>query len=149
MLWSHLIYAAISWILLLPLLNLLLTFCYARELVCALLNLLSCDRLSYNKVAADCAGAIFYSLMKFALDSPHSSSSKFFEPSLNLSLFNFLVVRIYFAKICIAVIFMKSYYILSLISMCQIIAYGTMPLSINISFFLTTILKPYQNLLYL
>ncbi|CAN6575553.1 unnamed protein product [Malus baccata var. baccata] len=29
-------------------------------------------RLSYNKVAADCAGALFYSMMKLALETPHS-----------------------------------------------------------------------------
>ncbi|KAI4301870.1 hypothetical protein L6164_035108 [Bauhinia variegata] len=31
-------------------------------------------RLSYNKEAADCAGAIFYSIVKYALDIPHSSA---------------------------------------------------------------------------
>lgn len=33
-------------------------------------------RLSYNKVAADCAGGLFYSLMKLALETPHDSASK-------------------------------------------------------------------------
>ncbi|KAK7337851.1 hypothetical protein VNO77_18438 [Canavalia gladiata] len=31
-------------------------------------------KLSYNKVTADCAGAIFYAMMKYALDTPHSSA---------------------------------------------------------------------------
>ncbi|KAF3556836.1 hypothetical protein F2Q69_00017337 [Brassica cretica] len=31
-------------------------------------------RLSYNMESADCAGAIFYSMMKLAADSPHSSA---------------------------------------------------------------------------
>ncbi|KAE9598104.1 hypothetical protein Lal_00003914 [Lupinus albus] len=31
-------------------------------------------KLSYNKVAADCAGAVFYALMKYALDTVHSSA---------------------------------------------------------------------------
>ncbi|XP_050115264.1 uncharacterized protein LOC126593281 isoform X4 [Malus sylvestris] len=30
-------------------------------------------RLSYNKVAADCAGALFYSMMKLALETPYGS----------------------------------------------------------------------------
>nr|GLL39516.1 translation initiation factor eIF-2B subunit epsilon-like [Ipomoea trifida]GMD55934.1 translation initiation factor eIF-2B subunit epsilon-like [Ipomoea batatas] len=30
-------------------------------------------RLSYNKASEDCAGALFYSIMKYALDTPHSS----------------------------------------------------------------------------
>ncbi|KAJ7973419.1 Translation initiation factor eIF-2B subunit epsilon [Quillaja saponaria] len=30
-------------------------------------------RLSYNKEAADCAGAIFFSMMKLALETPHTS----------------------------------------------------------------------------
>nr|XP_023927912.1 translation initiation factor eIF-2B subunit epsilon-like [Quercus suber] len=33
-------------------------------------------RLSYNKLFTDCAGAIFYSLMKLALETPHSSPSE-------------------------------------------------------------------------
>ncbi|GKV07541.1 hypothetical protein SLEP1_g19300 [Rubroshorea leprosula] len=33
-------------------------------------------RLSYNMASVDCAGAIFYSMMKLALDSPHTSTSK-------------------------------------------------------------------------
>ncbi|XP_023537933.1 translation initiation factor eIF-2B subunit epsilon isoform X1 [Cucurbita pepo subsp. pepo] len=41
-------------------------------------------RLSYNKVAADCAGAIFYSLMKFAYDSPHGSSSELLQNTTNI-----------------------------------------------------------------
>uniref|UniRef100_I1NC49 Translation initiation factor eIF2B subunit epsilon n=1 Tax=Glycine max TaxID=3847 RepID=I1NC49_SOYBN len=31
-------------------------------------------KLSYNKLAADCAGAVFYAMMKYALDTPHSSA---------------------------------------------------------------------------
>ncbi|XP_027348978.1 translation initiation factor eIF-2B subunit epsilon isoform X1 [Abrus precatorius] len=31
-------------------------------------------KLSYNKLTADCAGAVFYAMMKHALDRPHSSS---------------------------------------------------------------------------
>ncbi|KAG6599283.1 hypothetical protein SDJN03_09061, partial [Cucurbita argyrosperma subsp. sororia] len=41
-------------------------------------------RLSYNKVAADCAGALFYSLMQFALDSPHGSSSELLQNTTNI-----------------------------------------------------------------
>ncbi|KAF3454378.1 hypothetical protein FNV43_RR04825 [Rhamnella rubrinervis] len=33
-------------------------------------------RLSYNKLASDCAGAIFYALMKLALETPHNSSKE-------------------------------------------------------------------------
>ncbi|KAJ4715515.1 translation initiation factor eIF-2B subunit epsilon-like [Melia azedarach] len=33
-------------------------------------------RLSYNMTSADCAGAIFYSMMKLALKTPHSSASE-------------------------------------------------------------------------
>ncbi|XP_040999622.1 translation initiation factor eIF-2B subunit epsilon isoform X2 [Juglans microcarpa x Juglans regia] len=33
-------------------------------------------RLSYNKLFADCAGAIFYSMMKLALETPHTSASE-------------------------------------------------------------------------
>ncbi|XP_021282065.1 translation initiation factor eIF-2B subunit epsilon isoform X2 [Herrania umbratica] len=33
-------------------------------------------RLSYNMASVDCAGAIFYSMMKLAVESPHSSSSE-------------------------------------------------------------------------
>ncbi|BAT88014.1 hypothetical protein VIGAN_05144500 [Vigna angularis var. angularis] len=31
-------------------------------------------KLSYNKETSDCAGALFYAMMKYALDIPHSSS---------------------------------------------------------------------------
>ncbi|KAG4916907.1 hypothetical protein JHK87_054464 [Glycine soja] len=31
-------------------------------------------KLSYNKLAADCAGAVFYAMMKYALDTPDSSA---------------------------------------------------------------------------
>lgn len=33
-------------------------------------------RLSYNKIAADCAGALFYAMMKYAVDMPHSSAGE-------------------------------------------------------------------------
>ncbi|KAK8541913.1 hypothetical protein V6N13_137506 [Hibiscus sabdariffa] len=33
-------------------------------------------RLSYNMASVDCAGAIFYSMMKLAVESPHSSASE-------------------------------------------------------------------------
>lgn len=36
-------------------------------------------RLSYNRLAADCAGAIFYSMMKLALETPHSSASELLQ----------------------------------------------------------------------
>ncbi|KAL2990094.1 hypothetical protein AAZX31_11G177400 [Glycine max] len=31
-------------------------------------------KLSYNKLAADCAGVVFSTMMKYALDTPHSST---------------------------------------------------------------------------
>lgn len=37
-----------------------------------------CARLSYNKVTADCAGALFYSVMKLAQESPLNTASKNF-----------------------------------------------------------------------
>lgn len=37
-----------------------------------------CIRLSYNKTSVDCAGALFYSMMKLAIETPHSSISKYF-----------------------------------------------------------------------
>nr|DAD27618.1 TPA_asm: hypothetical protein HUJ06_029086 [Nelumbo nucifera] len=36
-------------------------------------------RLSYNMSFADCAGAIFYSVMKLALETPHSTNSELFK----------------------------------------------------------------------
>ncbi|CAN7103967.1 unnamed protein product [Brassica rapa subsp. narinosa] len=36
-------------------------------------------RLSYNMESADCAGAIFYSMMKLAVDTPHSSASELYK----------------------------------------------------------------------
>lgn len=33
-------------------------------------------RLSYNMTAADCAGALFYSVLKLAVETPHSSNSE-------------------------------------------------------------------------
>ncbi|XP_024641202.1 uncharacterized protein [Medicago truncatula] len=38
------------------------------------LSLLNAPKLSYNKIAADCAGALFYAMMKYAVDMPHSSA---------------------------------------------------------------------------
>ncbi|KAG5559399.1 hypothetical protein RHGRI_009063 [Rhododendron griersonianum] len=35
--------------------------------------------LSYNKTSVDCAGALFYSMMKLAIETPHSSTSELFE----------------------------------------------------------------------
>ncbi|XP_058206789.1 uncharacterized protein LOC131320191 [Rhododendron vialii] len=35
-------------------------------------------RLSYNKTSVDCAGALFYSMMKLAIETPHSSISELF-----------------------------------------------------------------------
>lgn len=32
--------------------------------------------------AADCAGAIFYSVMKLAVETAHSSNSEFFHPKM-------------------------------------------------------------------
>ncbi|KAK7284297.1 hypothetical protein RJT34_19042 [Clitoria ternatea] len=36
-------------------------------------------KLSYNKLTADCAGAVFYSMMKCALDTPHSSADSLMQ----------------------------------------------------------------------
>ncbi|KAK9673477.1 hypothetical protein RND81_12G169700 [Saponaria officinalis] len=36
-------------------------------------------RLSYNMAAADCAGAIFYSVMKLAAETPYSSNSELYK----------------------------------------------------------------------
>ncbi|KAM7273523.1 hypothetical protein ACFE04_028187 [Oxalis oulophora] len=36
-------------------------------------------RLSYNMTATDCASALFYSMLKLALETPHSSASELFE----------------------------------------------------------------------
>ena len=54
---------------------------YSVRVVCLSYYFLShlLGRLSYNKLFTDCAGAIFYSLMKLALETPHSSPSKFFN----------------------------------------------------------------------
>uniref|UniRef100_A0A2N9IZ15 Translation initiation factor eIF2B subunit epsilon n=1 Tax=Fagus sylvatica TaxID=28930 RepID=A0A2N9IZ15_FAGSY len=40
-------------------------------------------RLSYNKLLADCAGAIFSSIMKLALETPHSSPGGLYESTKN------------------------------------------------------------------
>uniref|UniRef100_A0A5B6ZZC6 Translation initiation factor eIF2B subunit epsilon n=1 Tax=Davidia involucrata TaxID=16924 RepID=A0A5B6ZZC6_DAVIN len=42
-------------------------------------------RLSYNMTAADCAGALFYSLMKLALDTPHSSATELCRIAANVT----------------------------------------------------------------
>ncbi|KAM3218977.1 translation initiation factor eIF-2B subunit epsilon [Capsicum annuum] len=36
-------------------------------------------RLSYNMTSADCAGALFYSVMKLALDAPHDSPNELYK----------------------------------------------------------------------
>ncbi|KAB1212650.1 putative translation initiation factor eIF-2B subunit epsilon [Morella rubra] len=41
-------------------------------------------RLSFNKIFADCAGAIFYSLMKLALETPHNSPSELCNNALSV-----------------------------------------------------------------
>ncbi|KAF2568689.1 hypothetical protein F2Q68_00027952 [Brassica cretica] len=41
-------------------------------------------RLSYNMESADCAGAIFYSMMKLAVDSPHSSASELYKNAASI-----------------------------------------------------------------
>ncbi|XP_050940737.1 uncharacterized protein LOC103495740 isoform X1 [Cucumis melo] len=41
-------------------------------------------RLSFNKVASDCAGAIFYSLMNFALDSSRGSSGELLKNTTSI-----------------------------------------------------------------
>ena len=43
-------------------------------------------RLSYNKLTADCAGAVFFAMMKYALDTPHNSAGGFFfNPFLSIA----------------------------------------------------------------
>ncbi|KAI5676430.1 hypothetical protein M9H77_07380 [Catharanthus roseus] len=41
-------------------------------------------RLSYNLEAADCAGALFYSMMKLAHDTPHGSPSELIKNTANV-----------------------------------------------------------------
>ncbi|GLT59688.1 hypothetical protein SLA2020_324940 [Shorea laevis] len=41
-------------------------------------------RLSYNMASVDSAGAIFYSMMKLALDSPHTSTSELLKNAANV-----------------------------------------------------------------
>ncbi|CAK8533108.1 unnamed protein product [Lathyrus sativus] len=36
-------------------------------------------KLSYNKITADCAGALFYAMMKYAVDMPHSSADSLIQ----------------------------------------------------------------------
>lgn len=41
-------------------------------------------RLSYNMTSADCAGAVFYSMMKLAVKTPHSSASELQQNTANI-----------------------------------------------------------------
>ncbi|KAF5946068.1 hypothetical protein HYC85_016296 [Camellia sinensis] len=41
-------------------------------------------RLSYNKTSVDCASALFYSMMKMALETPHSSTSELLGNATNV-----------------------------------------------------------------
>ncbi|XP_059652622.1 uncharacterized protein LOC132299815 [Cornus florida] len=41
-------------------------------------------RLSYNLTSADCAGALFYSMIKLALDAPHNSPSELCRNAANV-----------------------------------------------------------------
>ncbi|KAH9680325.1 eIF-2B GDP-GTP exchange factor subunit epsilon [Citrus sinensis] len=41
-------------------------------------------RLSYNMTSADCAGAVFYSMMKLAIKTPHSSASELQQNTANI-----------------------------------------------------------------
>lgn len=41
-------------------------------------------RLSCNKTSADCAGALFYSMVKLAVDTPHSSNSELHKIVINV-----------------------------------------------------------------
>ncbi|THG09645.1 hypothetical protein TEA_022177 [Camellia sinensis var. sinensis] len=41
-------------------------------------------RLSYNKTSVDCASALFYSMMKLALETPHSSTSELLGNATNV-----------------------------------------------------------------
>ncbi|XP_047337894.1 translation initiation factor eIF-2B subunit epsilon [Impatiens glandulifera] len=41
-------------------------------------------RLSCNKTSADCAGALFYSMVKLAVDTPHSSTSELHKIVINV-----------------------------------------------------------------
>ncbi|CAI8593997.1 unnamed protein product [Vicia faba] len=36
-------------------------------------------KLSYNKITADCAGALFYAMMKYAVEMPHSSADSLIQ----------------------------------------------------------------------
>ncbi|XP_010439873.1 PREDICTED: translation initiation factor eIF-2B subunit epsilon-like [Camelina sativa] len=41
-------------------------------------------RFSYNMASADCAGAIFYSMMRLAVDSPHNSTSELYRNATSI-----------------------------------------------------------------
>ncbi|GFY92016.1 trimeric LpxA-like enzyme [Actinidia rufa] len=41
-------------------------------------------RLSYNKTSVDCAGALFYSMMKLAIETPHSSAGDLINNATNV-----------------------------------------------------------------
>lgn len=41
-------------------------------------------RLSYNRLTADCAGALFYSMMKLALETPYNSASELLQNATNV-----------------------------------------------------------------
>ncbi|KAI9186794.1 hypothetical protein LWI28_020940 [Acer negundo] len=41
-------------------------------------------RLSYNMTSSDCAGAIFYSMMKLSLETPHASASELLQNATNV-----------------------------------------------------------------
>uniref|UniRef100_A0A1J3HTX4 Translation initiation factor eIF2B subunit epsilon n=1 Tax=Noccaea caerulescens TaxID=107243 RepID=A0A1J3HTX4_NOCCA len=41
-------------------------------------------RLSYNMESADCAGAAFYSMMKLAVDTPHSSADELYKNAVSI-----------------------------------------------------------------
>lgn len=52
--------------------------CFFTDIVPHHLLSFLCVRLSYNKTSVDCASALFYSMMKLAIETPHSSTSKYF-----------------------------------------------------------------------
>ncbi|KAM2895408.1 hypothetical protein FF1_010518 [Malus domestica] len=56
-------------------------------------------RLSYNKVAADCAGALFYSMMKLALETPYGSPGELVQATVNIFTKWKKVLKSYLAEI--------------------------------------------------
>ncbi|XP_070665734.1 uncharacterized protein [Malus domestica] len=56
-------------------------------------------RLSYNKVAADCAGALFYSMMKLALETPYGSPGELVQATVNIFTKWEKVLKSYLAEI--------------------------------------------------